>query len=54
MRNMWMGRLRKGRWDPQDGTFYRYEVLQPRRTNSFSHAEKGFAFDMNEFKNLLD
>ena len=40
--------------DPQDSTFYRYEDLQLRRTNSFSHAEKGFAFDMNEFKNLLD
>jgi Uma2 family endonuclease len=40
--------------DPQDSTFYRYEDLQLRRTNSFSHAEKGFAFDMNELKNLLD
>jgi Uma2 family endonuclease len=40
--------------DPQDGTFYRYEDLQLRRTDSFSHAEKGFAFDMNELKNLLD
>jgi Uma2 family endonuclease len=39
---------------PQDSTFYRYEDLQLRRTNSFSHAEKGFAFDMNELKNLLD
>jgi hypothetical protein len=27
--------------------------LQLRRTD-FSHAEKGFAFDMNELKNLLD
>ena len=51
-----------GRWgyqeiwviDPQDSTFYRYEDLQLRLTNSFSHAEKGFAFDMNELKNLLD
>jgi Uma2 family endonuclease len=40
--------------DPQDGTFYRYEDLQLRRMDSFSHAEKGFAFDMNELKNLLD
>ena len=40
--------------DPQDSTYYRYEDLQLRRTNSFSHAEKGFAFDMNELKNLLD
>ena len=40
--------------DPQDSTFYRYEDLQLRRTGSFSHAEKGFAFDMNELKNLLD
>ena len=40
--------------DPQDSTFYRYEDLQLRRTNSFSHAEKGFAFDMNQLKNLLD
>ena len=40
--------------DPQDSTFYRYEDLQLRLTNSFSHAEKGFAFDMNELKNLLD
>ncbi len=40
--------------DPQDSTFYRYEDLQLRRTNSFSHTEKGFSFDMNELKNLLD
>jgi Uma2 family endonuclease len=40
--------------DPQDSTFYRYEDLQLRRTDSFSHAEKGFAFDMNQLKNLLD
>ena len=40
--------------DPQDSTFYRYEDLHLRRTNSFSHAEKGFAFNMNELKNLLD
>jgi Uma2 family endonuclease len=40
--------------DPQDSTFYRYGDLQLRRTDSFSHAEKGFAFDMNELKNLLD
>jgi Uma2 family endonuclease len=40
--------------DPQDSTFYRYEDLQLRRTGSFSHAEKGFAFDMNQLKNLLD
>jgi Uma2 family endonuclease len=40
--------------DPQDSTFYRYEDLQLRRTDAFSHAEKGFAFDMNELKNLLD
>jgi Uma2 family endonuclease len=40
--------------DPQDSTFYRHEDLQLRRTNSFSHAEKGFTFDMNQLKNLLD
>lgn len=40
--------------DPQDSTFYRYEDLQLRRTESFSHAEKGIAFDMNELKKLLD
>jgi Uma2 family endonuclease len=40
--------------DPQDSTFYRYEDLQLRRTDSFSHAEKGFSFDMNQLKNLLD
>ena len=40
--------------DPQDSTFYRYEDLQLRRTDPFSHAEKGFAFDMNQLKNLLD
>jgi Uma2 family endonuclease len=40
--------------DPQDSTFYRYEDLQLRRTDAFSHAEKGFAFDMNQLKNLLD
>ena len=40
--------------DPQDSTFYRYEDLQLRRTDSFSHAEKGIAFDMNELKKLLD
>jgi Uma2 family endonuclease len=40
--------------DPQGSTFYRYEDLQLRRTSSFSHAEKGFAFDMNQLKNLLD
>ena len=40
--------------DPQNSTFYRYEDLQLRRTDSCSHAEKGFAFDMNELKNLLD
>jgi hypothetical protein len=40
--------------DPQDNTFHRNEDLQLRRTDSFSHAEKGFAFDMNKLKNLLD
>jgi Uma2 family endonuclease len=40
--------------DPQDSTFYRYEELQLLRNDSFSHAEKGIAFDMNQLKNLLD
>ena len=40
--------------DPQDSTFYRYEDLQLRRNETFSHAEKGIVFDMNELKNLLD
>jgi len=40
--------------DPQDGTFYRYEDLQLLRNDSFSHAEKGIVFDMNQLKNLLD
>ena len=40
--------------DPQDSTFYRYENLQLQRSDSFSHAEKGIAFDMNEIKKLLD
>jgi Uma2 family endonuclease len=40
--------------DPQDSTFYRYENLQLQRNDSFSHAEKGIVFDMNQFKNLLD
>jgi Uma2 family endonuclease len=40
--------------DPQDNTFYRYEDLQLRRKETFSHAEKGIVFDMNELKNLLD
>jgi Uma2 family endonuclease len=40
--------------DPQDSTFYRYEDLQLRRKESFSHVGKGIVFDMNELKNLLD
>jgi Uma2 family endonuclease len=40
--------------DPQDSTFYRYEDLQLRRKDSFSHAQKAIAFDMNQIKNLLD
>jgi len=40
--------------DPQDSTFYRYEDLQLQRKDSFSLAEKGIAFDMNQLKNLLD
>jgi Uma2 family endonuclease len=40
--------------DPQDSTFYRYEDLQLGRKDSFSLAEKGIAFDMNQLKNLLD
>jgi Uma2 family endonuclease len=40
--------------DPQDNTFYRYEDLQLRRKENFSHGEKGIVFDMNELKNLLD
>ena len=39
--------------DPQDSTFYRYENLQLQRNDSFSHAEKGIVFDMNQLKNLL-
>jgi hypothetical protein len=39
--------------DPQDSTFYRYENLQLARNDSFSHAEKGIIFDMNQLKNLL-
>ncbi len=39
--------------DPQDSTFYRYENLELARNDSFSHAEKGIAFDMNQLKNLL-
>jgi Uma2 family endonuclease len=40
--------------DPQDSTFYRYEDLQLLRNDSFSHAEKGIVFDMNQLKSLLD
>ncbi len=40
--------------DPQDSTFYRYEDLQLLRKDSFSHAEKGIVFDMNQLKDLLD
>jgi Uma2 family endonuclease len=40
--------------DPQDGTFYRYENLELARNESFSHAEKGIVFDMNQLKTLLD
>jgi Uma2 family endonuclease len=40
--------------DPQDNTFYRYEDLQLLRNDSFSHTDKGIAFDMNQLKNLLD
>ena len=40
--------------DPQDSTFYRYEDLQLLRNDSFSLAEKGIVFDMNQLKNLLD
>ena len=40
--------------DPQDSTFYRYEEGQFLRNDSFSHAEKGITFDMNQLKNLLD
>src|SRR5277367_6466353 len=39
--------------DPQDSTFYRYENLQLQRNDSFSHAEKGIVFDMNQLKTLL-
>lgn len=28
--------------------------VAPTRNDSFSHAEKGIAFDMNQLKNLLD
>lgn len=40
--------------DPQENTFYRYEDLQLRRTDSFSHSAKGIEFDMNQLNNLLD
>ncbi len=40
--------------DPQDSCFYRYEDRQLTRNESFSLAEKGIAFAMNELKNLLD
>ncbi len=40
--------------DPQDSTFYRYEDLQLLRNDTFSHAEKGIVFDMNQLKQLLD
>jgi Uma2 family endonuclease len=40
--------------DLQDSTFCRYEDLQLQRKDSFSHAEKGIVFDMNQLKNLLD
>jgi Uma2 family endonuclease len=40
--------------DPQDSTFCRYENLQLQRNDTFSHAEKGIVFDMNQLKNLLD
>jgi Uma2 family endonuclease len=40
--------------DPQDSTFYRYENLELQRNDSFSHAEKGIVFDMNQLKTLLD
>jgi Uma2 family endonuclease len=40
--------------DPQDSSFYRYENRQLTRNESFSLAEKGIAFDVNELKNLLD
>jgi Uma2 family endonuclease len=40
--------------DPQDSTFYRYRDLQLQRNDSFSLAEKGIAFDMNQLKDLLD
>ena len=39
--------------DPQDSTFYRYENLELQRNDSFSHAEKGIVFDMNQLKTLL-
>src|ERR1700723_3352291 len=37
--------------DPQDSTFYRYQDLQLQRNDTFSHAEKGIVFDMNQLKN---
>jgi Uma2 family endonuclease len=40
--------------DPQDSTFYRYEDRQFLRKDTFSHAEKGIVFGMNELKQLLD
>ncbi len=40
--------------DPQESTFSRYQDGQNIPNNTFSHAEKGITFDMNEIKKLLD
>jgi Uma2 family endonuclease len=40
--------------DPQDSSFYRYEERQLTRKGTFSHAEQGITFEMNEIKQFLD
>ena len=40
--------------DPQEGTFSRYHDGQLIRKDTFSHAEQGITFEMNEIKQLLD
>jgi Uma2 family endonuclease len=40
--------------DPQDATYYRYEDRQLLRRGSFSHSNRGIAFDMNRIKDQLD
>jgi Uma2 family endonuclease len=40
--------------DPQDDTFSRYDDRQLVRSETFSLAEKGIVFEMNEIHSLLD